>query len=99
MACPRRLAGSDQPGSISVGPTVACAAATWLGASLGPSALAQAQLETTRIITGFAAGSTSDTICRRVAQKLQGDFAKAAVVENKTGAGGQIPVQTVKACL
>jgi tripartite-type tricarboxylate transporter receptor subunit TctC len=41
--------------------------------------------------------ATSDTICRRVAQKLQGDFAKTAVVENKTGAGGQIAVQTVKA--
>jgi tripartite-type tricarboxylate transporter receptor subunit TctC len=32
-----------------------------------------------------------------VAQKLQGDYARAAVVENKTGAGGQIAVQTVKA--
>ena len=66
-------------------------------ASLGQRAFAQAQLESTKIITGFAAGGTSDTICRRVAQKLQGDFAKAAVVENKTGAGGQIAVQTVKA--
>jgi tripartite-type tricarboxylate transporter receptor subunit TctC len=66
-------------------------------ASLGQSAFAQAQLENTKIITGFAAGGTSDTICRRVAQKLQGDFAKTAVVENKTGAGGQIAVQTVKA--
>ncbi len=65
-------------------------------ASLGQSAFAQA-LENTKIITGFAAGGTSDTICRRVAQKLQGDFAKTAVVENKTGAGGQIAVQTVKA--
>jgi tripartite-type tricarboxylate transporter receptor subunit TctC len=66
-------------------------------ASLGQSAFAQAQLENTKIITGFAPGGTSDTICRRVAQKLQGDFAKTAVVENKTGAGGQIAVQTVKA--
>lgn len=71
--------------------------ASALLAGIGQSAFAQAQLETTKIITGFAAGGTSDTICRRVAQKLQGDFAKAAVVENKTGAGGQIAVQTVKA--
>lgn len=71
-------------------------AATFL-ASLGQSVFAQAQIETAKIITGFAAGGTSDTICRRVAQKLQGDYAKAAVVENKTGAGGQIAVQTVKA--
>jgi tripartite-type tricarboxylate transporter receptor subunit TctC len=65
-------------------------------AGLGQSVFAQ-QIETSKIITGFAAGGTSDTICRRVAQKLQGDFAKAVVVENKTGAGGQIAVQTVKA--
>lgn len=66
-------------------------------AAIGRDAFAQAQIETTRIITGFAAGGTSDTICRRVAQRLQGDFARTAVVENKTGAGGQIAVSTVKA--
>jgi tripartite-type tricarboxylate transporter receptor subunit TctC len=66
-------------------------------AGVGRSAFAQAQIDTARIVTGFAAGGTSDTICRRVAQRLQGDYAKAAVVENKTGAGGQIAVQTVKA--
>lgn len=65
-------------------------------AALGQRAFAQAQLESTKIITGFAAGGTSDTICRRVAQKLQGDFAKAAVVENRTGAGGQIAIQAVR---
>lgn len=66
-------------------------------AAVGRNAFAQAQIDTAKIITGFAAGGTSDTICRRVAQKLQGDYAKSAVVENKTGAGGQIAVQTVKA--
>lgn len=72
--------------------------ASALLASLGQRAWAQAgQIETARIITGFAAGGTSDTICRRVAQRLQGDYAKAAVVENRTGAGGQIAVQAVKA--
>jgi tripartite-type tricarboxylate transporter receptor subunit TctC len=67
-------------------------------AAIGRNAFAQApQVETLRIVTGFAAGGTSDTICRRVAQRLQGEYAKAAVVENKTGAGGQIAIQTVKA--
>jgi tripartite-type tricarboxylate transporter receptor subunit TctC len=66
-------------------------------AGIGRNAFAQAQLETLRIVTGFAAGGTSDTICRRVAQRLQGEYARAAVVENKTGAGGQIAIQTVKA--
>ncbi|RYY66265.1 MAG: twin-arginine translocation signal domain-containing protein, partial [Comamonadaceae bacterium] len=63
------------------------AGASALLAGIGQSAFAQAQIDTAKIITGFAAGGTSDTICRRVAQKLQGDYAKSAVVENKTGAG------------
>lgn len=83
--------------TISRRDLIQTAGAGALLAGLGQRAFAQAQLENTKIITGFAAGGTSDTICRRVAQKLQGDFAKSAVVENKTGAGGQIAVQTVKA--
>lgn len=73
------------------------AGAAALLAAIGRNAFAQAQVDTLRIVTGFAAGGTSDTICRRVAQRLQGEYAKAAVVENKTGAGGQIAIQTVKA--
>ena len=64
--------------------------------AVGQSVFAQAQVDTLKIITGFAAGGTSDTICRRVAQKLQGTFAQTAVVENRTGAGGQIAIQAVK---
>lgn len=71
--------------------------ASALLASIGQQAFAQAAaLEATNIITGFAAGGTSDTLCRRVAQKLQPAFAKAAVVENRTGAGGQIAINYVK---
>ena len=70
--------------------------ASALLAGIGQSAFAQAQLETARIITGFAAGGTSDTTCRRVATRLAPDYAKVAVVENRTGAGGQIAVQYVK---
>jgi tripartite-type tricarboxylate transporter receptor subunit TctC len=71
--------------------------ASALLASLGRQAFAQAQpMETARLITGFAAGGTSDTLCRRVASRLQPDYAKAVVVENRTGAGGQIAVSYVK---
>ncbi|MEJ8858884.1 Bug family tripartite tricarboxylate transporter substrate binding protein [Variovorax robiniae] len=65
-------------------------------ASIGQQAFAQAQIETARIITGFAAGGTSDTTCRRVATKLGPPYANTCVVENKTGAGGQIAVTYVK---
>ena len=70
--------------------------ASALLASIGQHAFAQALLETTTIVTGFAAGGTSDTICRRLAQKLSPEFAKAAVVENRTGAGGQIAIGYIK---
>lgn len=54
-------------------------------------------LETVRIVTGFPPGGTSDTLCRRVAEGLRGTpYAKAALVENKAGAGGQIAVQSMK---
>ncbi|MFC5496481.1 Bug family tripartite tricarboxylate transporter substrate binding protein [Caenimonas terrae] len=73
------------------------AGASALLAAVGQQAFAQSQLESVRLITGFAAGGTSDTTCRRVASKLAPEYARTAVVENKTGAGGQIAVQYVKA--
>src|SRR5574343_1889655 len=75
---------------------VQSAGATAFLASLGQQVMAQAQIENLKIVTGFAAGGTSDTTCRRVATKLGGTFAKTATVENKTGAGGQIAIQYVK---
>ncbi|CAN5604640.1 Bug family tripartite tricarboxylate transporter substrate binding protein [soil metagenome] len=72
--------------------------ASALLASIGQQVYAQTvqTIETTRIITGFAAGGTSDNICRRLATKLGPGFANTAVVENRTGAGGQIAVNYVK---
>ena len=72
--------------------------ASALLASIGQNVFAQAttNLETATIVTGFAAGGTSDTTCRRLATKLGGDYAKTVVVENRTGAGGQIAVGYVK---
>ena len=67
-------------------------------AVLGVGALhAQTPIDTLKIVTGFAAGGTSDTVCRRVAEAVRGLYARAVVVENKTGAGGQIAISTVKA--
>lgn len=63
--------------------------------ALGQSAWAQT-LESVKLVTGFSPGGTSDTICRRVADKLRTGYARTAVVENKTGAGGQIAIQSMK---
>ncbi len=49
------------------------------------------------MISGFPPGGTSDTISRRVAARLQPGYGKSVVVENRTGAGGQIAIQAVKA--
>jgi tripartite-type tricarboxylate transporter receptor subunit TctC len=73
-------------------------AATLL-AAIGRSAwAAEGQpLEVARMITGFAAGGTADVISRRAAAKMTPGYAHNMYVENKTGAGGQIAVQYVKA--
>ena len=64
--------------------------------ALGPRAQAQAALDNVKIITGFPPGGTSDTICRRVAAKMAPGYGRSVVVENRTGAGGQIAIQAVR---
>jgi hypothetical protein len=71
------------------------ASASALLASVGQQAFAQS-IESLKVVTGFTPGGTSDAICRRVADKLRGSYAKNAVVENKSGAGGQIAIQAMK---
>ncbi len=65
--------------------------------ALGAGRASAQALELVKIVTGFPPGGTSDTLCRRVAEALKGgSFAKAALVENKAGAGGQIAIQAMK---
>ena len=71
--------------------------AAGLLAALGAGRASAQSLDVVKIITGFPPGGTSDTLCRRVAEGLKGSsFAKVGVVENRTGAGGQIAVQAMK---
>lgn len=60
-----------------------------------PAAFAQSP-EVAKLLIGFAPGGTIDLVGRRVAEQLQPGYAKTVVVENRTGAGGQIAVQAVK---
>lgn len=64
-------------------------------AALGRPAWAQSP-DTCKVLIGFAPGGTIDLAGRRVADKLQPGYARTAIVENRTGAGGQIAVQAVK---
>lgn len=61
-------------------------------------AVAQAP-DAAKIILGFAPGGTIDLAGRRVADKLAPSYARTVIVENRTGAGGQIAVQSVKNAL
>jgi tripartite-type tricarboxylate transporter receptor subunit TctC len=75
----------------------ALAAGSALGAAGLPRiAAAQAALDSVRIVTGFPPGGTSDLLCRRVADRLKGGYARSAVVDNKAGAGGQLAIEQMK---
>lgn len=77
----------------------ASAATAMLGGIALPSYAQTLPLEQVKIINGFPVGGSADTTSRRVAEKLGGSaYTKnAAVVENKTGAGGRIAIDAVKA--
>ena len=49
-----------------------------------------------QMVVGFAPGSTTDTVARIAAQKLQEALGQAFVAENKPGAGGNVATQQVK---
>ena len=87
--------------TISRRAIVQAAGAAAVLTSLGQRVWAQATsaLDATKVIVGFAPGGTADIVSRRVADKLHPAYAKTSVVENKTGAGGQIAVQFVKNAL
>lgn len=65
--------------------------------SAGLPQAARAQIpETARLLVGFPAGGSSDTVARRLAEKLRGKLAANVIVENRPGAGGQLAVTALK---
>ncbi len=46
--------------------------------------------KTVRIIVPFPGGGSNDTLCRIVADKLSGEWKQPVIIDNKTGAGGNI---------
>jgi tripartite-type tricarboxylate transporter receptor subunit TctC len=53
--------------------------------------------KTVKIIVGFPAGGGTDAIARTLAERLKDELGAAVVVENKSGAGGQLAAQALKA--
>jgi tripartite-type tricarboxylate transporter receptor subunit TctC len=78
--------------------TAAAAASAVALPSLAQQAPAAPAVDQLKIVLGFPAGGTSDATARRVGEKIRGDYVRdAVIVENKTGAGGRIAIDTVKA--
>ena len=66
-------------------------------AVLMPAARAQSPQQPAKILVGFAAGGTLDTIARLLAEKLREPLGRTVIVDGKTGAGGRIAVDVMKA--
>jgi tripartite-type tricarboxylate transporter receptor subunit TctC len=66
--------------------------------SLAPLGVLAQGIDQVRILYGFPAGSSGDSVARRVGEKLAGTAytRNAAVVENKPGASGRIALETLK---
>lgn len=60
------------------------------------SGLSQADSTPIRILVGFPAGGSSDAIARQVALGMQQELGRSVVVENRSGAGGQIAAQALR---
>jgi tripartite-type tricarboxylate transporter receptor subunit TctC len=66
-------------------------------ATLGMPARARAQGRSLRILVGFPAGGGTDAIARLLGEALRAELGATVVVENRTGAGGQLAAQALKA--
>ena len=71
----------------------ACAALALAG-GLTANALAQSP-GTLKLVVPFPAGGTADVLPRILAEKLRPNYAGGVVVENRTGAGGNIGAESV----
>lgn len=65
-------------------------------AGLHATGTAQTRKDALRIVVGIAPGGVSDTAARALAPAFDGVYASATVVENRTGAGGQLAVSAMR---
>lgn len=66
------------------------------GSIAGPS-FAQGTDSVLKIIVGFPPGGATDTVARRISDKIAAQLGRVVIVENKPGAGGMIATQQLKA--
>ena len=61
----------------------------------GPSSAADYPSRPIKLLVGAAAGGTTDTMARMIAEPLSNMFGKPVLVENRPGAGGNIAAEAV----
>jgi len=61
------------------------------------AAQAAGPVELAKLVLGSPPGGVLDAFARKLAEAIQPSYARSVIVENKTGASGQIAVSTVKA--
>jgi tripartite-type tricarboxylate transporter receptor subunit TctC len=66
-------------------------------AMIAVAPVAAAQEGAVRILVGFPAGATLDSMTRLVAEHMQSSLGRPVIVENRAGAGGRIANEAVKA--
>ncbi|MBK8764786.1 MAG: twin-arginine translocation pathway signal protein [Burkholderiaceae bacterium] len=60
------------------------------------TAIAQARPDAVRVLCGYPPGGASDSIARRLAERIAGGYARVAVVDNKPGAAGRLAVEELR---
>jgi tripartite-type tricarboxylate transporter receptor subunit TctC len=78
-------------------PALALVSALFAALAFAANAVAQTIDGPVHIIVGYAPGGSTDRVARIVGDKLQQKLGVSVVVENKTGAGGRLAAQYVKA--
>ncbi len=74
--------------------------ASWWLVALGVALAVPGHAQTekpVRIVVGFPAGATLDSLARQVAEKLRTSLNQPVIVENRTGAAGRLAPEFVKA--
>jgi tripartite-type tricarboxylate transporter receptor subunit TctC len=72
-------------------------AAAALAGALAPFQAWGQKINRTNVVVGFAPGGTTDVVARRIADKMgTAGFAGTSIVDNRSGAGGQIACSFVK---
>jgi tripartite-type tricarboxylate transporter receptor subunit TctC len=67
-----------------------------LGSALWSSSMLAQSVQTAKILLGFPAGGSNDSIARQLAERLRGQYASTVIVENRVGAQGRFAVEAVK---